>query len=826
MIRSITALAIRFFKENKFIALSSIVGIMFSISLIITMVVFLSNAKQGLIDETQEKYGMMDVEVGYHPDQAEVMDAELIETLIANQDVLQHSSILHKNYIIDELGESLPTIGVENDALAKSRYHFHKDLALNEVILNEGFAAVLDVQIGDSVSIESENFKLKEILPDVQIDEVVDNRIILSKVKSQQLTYKNTGQFYEADFIMMKLVGGADVYELSNEFQQSSSELKVNVPLEDPHLKSNLDLFYQFMIVLSILVLIITSLFIISNFEVFLYKYKNQLAIMRSIGATTEQVFKIVWIQCSLLNIFGALFAYLLTLSSFQLIQTSFEALFSLPAGHMTFNYGLALAVTLISMGIIQLFMLIPAYRSSKLLPLTIMQDNEKTDFSHQVLRKKVGGGLLATSLIFIVAGAIFDSVRVLLLPGALFLVLGVLLLLPLYLSAMIAYLLPTVRRIFGNTSFVALKNIIPQVKKNTFIVLMVSSMMIIVVFGSAFLKTIQQSDENYIKLQYPTDIIITSHIVENSSVDAAKLKAEMGELSTVESVSTISTSYPFQIDGGKDVDVAFGDLAEMEVQGILPTNLTKIENAVIVQEDIAVENGLAVGDKVDLVNYIVNESTGIIDDSEGGTVIVAGIVEELPNFGTLLMDWENNVFNTEIFDFNKAFIASGNSENTLLQIGKLKETYPEIEVSSFEQSLAQSKEMFTQRWSIFIVVLIVILFSVMLGVMNTLVNNVHSKRKEFAVLRAIHLDKKGIIQVILTQVTTYILIGIVLGISLGMLLTYVVGLVDSVPIYFDYLLIAAMSGAVFVIAYIIFVPFANKIGKLPIFTELTQDNK
>lgn len=113
----------------------------------------------------------------------------------------------------------------------------------------------------------------------------------------------------------------------------------------------------------------------------------------------------------------------------------------------------------------------------------------------------------------------------------------------------------------------------------------------------------------------------------------------------------------------------------------------------------------------------------------------------------------------------------------------------------------------------------------VKLGVMNTLVNNVHLKRKEFAILRAIHMEQNGIIQVILTQVTIYILIGIVLGISLRMILIYVVGLVDSVPIYLDYLLIAGMSGAVLIIAYIIF-SIANRIGKLSIFTELTEDNK
>ena len=39
-----------------------------------------------------------------------------------------------------------------------------------------------------------------------------------------------------------------------------------------------------------------------SNFEVFLYKYKSQFAIMRSMGATTKQMFKVIFIQCSVIN--------------------------------------------------------------------------------------------------------------------------------------------------------------------------------------------------------------------------------------------------------------------------------------------------------------------------------------------------------------------------------------------------------------------------------------------------------------------------------------------------------------------------------------------
>ena len=47
--------------------------------------------------------------------------------------------------------------------------------------------------------------------------------------------------------------------------------------------------------------------------------------------------------------------------------------------------------------------------------------------------------------------------------------------------------------KIFGRNTFVAIKNVIPQVRKNTFVILMINTMMVIVVFGSTLFKTMQK---------------------------------------------------------------------------------------------------------------------------------------------------------------------------------------------------------------------------------------------------------------------------------------------------------------------------------------------
>lgn len=141
------------------------------------------------------------------------------------------------------------------------------------------------------------------------------------------------------------------------------------------------------------------------------------------------------------------------------------------------------------------------------------------------------------------------------------------------------------------------------------------------------------------------------------------------------------------------------------------------------------------------------------------------------------------------------------------------------------EEAKEQYKQLFKQRWFLFFAIMIVIILSVMLGVVNSLLNNIHTKRKEFAFLRVISLDKKGIKKVILTQVLLYILNGIVLGTFTGILLTYTMSLIDS-GVYIDFRFISSIAGLLSIIVLMVFIPYANHIGMSKITTELSHDNK
>lgn len=824
--RSIKGLALRFFEANKFIVFSSIIGVMLSISLIITMGVFAVNAEQSLENEFKKVYGDMDLSVGYNLGQNKIIDKNLINQITADKSIDQYSGVLVTKFTVNQLNADIYTVGVENDELVKSKYHFSEDLNANEVILNKALAEALNVEIGDSILIENKSFKVKEVLSDSNATGLIPDMLILSRATVQEITYEKTGVNNEATYILIKAVENADILSLANKTRAIDSELRIDVAEENEYLQTNLESLNIFMVILSFLLIIVTSLLIISNFEVFLYKYKNQFAIMRSIGATSKQMFKVILIQGSLINIIGAILGLILAIISNQFLLDWFERLFTFEISATDFNYKIAIIVMLISMIIIEIFMLFPSYKSAKVLPLKIIRENEQTDFSSKKVSKRSGKILFLSSIFLILLGIAQNSVGIILI-AALLLVLAIFRFFPIYLSPILTRILPVIKYLFGNTSYVAIKNLIPQVRKNTFLVLMISTMMIIAVFGSAFLKTLEKNDEQYLKVQYPTNIVVESRVGRNSTIDPFELQTNIKDIPSIEGVSTLSTANSAELirnDRYLSLNYALADLKEMDRQGLLNSLPENVDNIIILTKDYANKYQFEVGDILELGLYSDEEQRVV----STGTVVVSDIVEKLPgSYYDAYLDWENTTYRTESTLLNKAFVSSDDPTTTLQELEKIKTRYPaQLQINSYEQSLEKSKEMFYQRWAIFIAFIIVMLLSVMVGVFNTLINNIHSKRKEFAVLRTISVDRKGIVKIILTQVTLYILIGLILGIVSGVLLTYVLVLIDPAVVSFDITFILIISLIMIIMAFLIFIPFAYKLGGKKIILELTQDNK
>ncbi|WP_158589644.1 MULTISPECIES: FtsX-like permease family protein [Clostridia] len=822
MIKSVNNLALRFFRENKFIVFSSIIGVMLSIIIINTLLLFIIDGKQSLVDDVQQQYGEMDLSVGYDPSELKHIDSDLMHEILSD-DIDAYSKVLISYANIDKIDGEVLVVGVENDRLAKSRFHFNSELDREDIIINERLAENLGVQLGDSITLEEQTYTIKEVTnAESPTEEMQEAFILMSWSSVQELEDRRTGEMKEATQILIKLHSDSDLFAYIDKLRQLDSAFTMEVAQADSVEQVNLSLLNQFIIVLSVLILVVTSLIMISNFDIFLYKYKNQFAIMRSIGASTKQVFSIILLQTLFINIIGAASGLLLTLLSYHFLRSWMEKIFSISVAHTGLNFGITLVVTISCIIIIQLFMLYPSVKSTKILPMIVMQDNEMLDIPYRNVIKWTGILAIMFSMLLLLLGVLSNNMAMLTLLGMLFLLVGFYCFIPIYLSNILKMLLAMINRLFGRISYLAVKNLIPQVRKNIFIILSISVMITISTFGSTFMRSIQINEQEYIKNQYPTDIVIQNEFEFQSNVDRHEVKEEIEQLNDVKNSSMQSLYYAGTLQKGNQsvsFDYAFAETKEMVEQGLLSPFKWE-DNGIILEEQFARMNGIKVGDRLE-VNLINQEYETI-----SGNLVVVSIVKKMPEWGDALIDWDNSMVGAEDAEFGRAFIQTDQIDNTMNQLVDMNHKYPELYISNINHALEQSNKMFVQRWYIFIIVLIIIIFSVLLGVVNTLINSFQMKRKEFAVLRAVSLTNRGLRRYILTQVFLYLSIGLVSGFIIGVILIYAIRLIDPVPIYFDITLLLGITFSSLFVIFSVLLPIINKIGKSSLMQELTRDNK
>jgi len=122
--RTIHGVALRLFRDNKFIVFSSVLSIAISTMLVLSMMLFSINAQDTLKNQLKQSYGEMDLSVGFNMNQNETLTPNLIKEISQNKKVNKISKVSISSLNLNKINSEVYTVGVEDDYLAKSRYHF------------------------------------------------------------------------------------------------------------------------------------------------------------------------------------------------------------------------------------------------------------------------------------------------------------------------------------------------------------------------------------------------------------------------------------------------------------------------------------------------------------------------------------------------------------------------------------------------------------------------------------------------------------------------------------------------------------------------------
>lgn len=350
------------------------------------------------------------ISVGFNMDQSNVLTPKLVNEIVQNKKVNKVSKVSIAHLNVNKMDTAIYTVGAENNYLPKSRYHFTEDLNEESVVMNKGLAKVLHAKIGDKILIENKKYTLVETVDDLTATGSAPDMLILNQKVVKSYIQAKDNRKAEATYLLIKAKKNVNTLTLANQIKSYDKDLRIDIAEQDYGVKSNLQSLHLFIVVLSVLVLIVTSLIIISNFELLLYKMRNQFAIMRSLGASTKQISKIIMIQSTVINITGISLGFILNFLSQRTLYSWVEKLFNIPTTPSEFNVGAAISISILAFIVIQLFLFVPAYRSTKVLPLKTMEENEKLNYSYSKVRVTLSKVLVGIAVFLIIGSQVLPT--------------------------------------------------------------------------------------------------------------------------------------------------------------------------------------------------------------------------------------------------------------------------------------------------------------------------------------------------------------------------------------------------------------------------------
>ncbi|GAB0168302.1 ABC transporter permease [Lysinibacillus sp. CTST325] len=786
-------IALKLFRAAWANVLTSISIITISICLVMTMSVYIWNAHSQMKEDIQAQFGEMDLMVGYNPDQNRLLTSQQIENFEAMPGVTKVSSVsLAQTNVENEKNTSFYTVGVENDDLVKSRYHFNVDLDPNEVVIAENVARLFHKEVGDTLNVtfnkttgdsdeaNTGSFTIQEILPPLKGTDspnfiLMQNDVLKSWMNNSNAQTAGMFALIKTEDNMATSVG--------TDLKQLDETLRVDVMSDYDEFKRNLQALIIFMIVLSFFILLISSVLLLSTFQLLFYKIKEQLMVFRALGASTKQVGRIVQLQLSTIIGVGVLLGTTVSLLIIKSWLPQLISLMKMPDAKTDLPMIFVLVIAIVSFLLLQLITQWQVHKSSSLLPLQIATENENLSLRWAKWKTIVVSGVAFMSLfLFLNAYKVGKNSG----QGALMILIGTLLvsgiflyIMPYLFTALFKITLKPIRTVLGKEAYLACQQLMPQVRRNMPIILSIIGLMVILIFGSSLFKSAQQSSYEYINSQYETSIKIDNEL--NDPTITPDLIKEIEALPSVDYAYARSEAPWIALEGENGWEEG-SNFQAIDVEKYV--QLKKLDavngdlkNGVIITERFARKHQLAVGDRIMAGTFdeILQQNVPI-----GELLVIDVALDSYTKYMDLFVDWSSFLVSSDSTIITNIMVEADDTEQALADLSYLQERWPALKITDKETFIKQNDEMTFQRWSLFVGVFVILISATCLGVLQTLLHSIYSKRADYAIQRLIGLSPRGLIKLILTQVLSFVLYGLAVGTFLGLLFTKLMFTIDG----------------------------------------------
>ena len=527
-------------------------------------------------------------------------------------------------------------------------------------------------------------------------------------------------------------------------------------------------------------VAILVGAFIIYNtFSITVAQRTREFAMLRTIGASRRQILGSVIGEAFIIGLIASAAGILLGLALAWGLGKLFGAIgFGLPATGLILSWQTVIVCLAVGIGITVLASIFPALRATKIAPIAALREGATLPVGRfakfspviAVIIGVLGGAGMAYGLIS--SGSTTGRLTTLA-GGAILIFLAVAMLSRYIVRPVVSVLGKPIGWVAGGVGRIASENAARNPARTA---VTAAALMIgigLVVFVTIFVGGIKESFTGAIDSSLKSELTVSARGF-GGTIPAAVLPA-------VQAVNGVETASPV---GGTAIQVGTGAYALI---GIDPATLPAVyefdwdngandllttlgTDRALVEDTIASDLGLAVGDTVDVLSIIGAKATFTVAGTYTDPTILKGIVVNQPALEPLLQ--------SNATGLNTLFVrtaAGADVEAVQADVERALEKFPTAQVQSNQQQKDEAASGVNTILVIFYALLALSVVISLFGIVNTLVLSIFERTREIGMLRAVGTTRRQLRAMIRWEAVITSIIGGVLGVLLGILFGWAV---------------------------------------------------
>lgn len=708
----IVKLAVTFLKRSRFLTITCILSIFFADFLCVSMFQLSANAKQKYEEGVLEEYG--DFQIGVSTEDGSYFTSEEIKKIKALDQITGYTDGFYREL---EEDQDIYALGVKDDAINRSRYKYSFPVKGSKVVINEYLARKYQVGQGDTFQIGKKTFEVGEILRN---DSYTDQRrcmVIMERDALHKFLGDGKGQ---CNYVLLQCPD-EETSGLSSRLEKMSGNFSVVTVKEDETVKKLFKIFQAMIQMLSGVVVLISGMFIVSNFHEYLRKYRRDMAVMRTVGASKKQISLFFSVMSLFLSLIGCGLGMLCTVFFDRYLLSMLNHKLNLFEGNVTIQWGSLFGITglifILFNGIVLFFFI----RGQSVLPIQVFQEIG----SYKVSR-------FGPRMIWL-------------------------------------------RRIIGMPGYLAVKLALPKLAQNFFIILIIALLTMFSYVGLSFLGLLQSNDMAYVKsitheADYMADWIDDTQWIPFDQVQKYADRIRNGAETT--------GYYQIRVNswGCKNIPDNIRILYATDLKEYFRIHASFYKNKwkgnetdyIVMTPETMKSKGYHEGDKITLgAGLLKKKKTYVI--LEAANNLMAGLDTEDQTYIDVNDVNEKEAADPALGGTGEAFFYIwGRQESAKTVLEEISGENQQITWMDYHERMKQEDQIFQQRSVMIRLVLGMLSLVAGIGWLNSARGMLYSRRKEFQTLRILGFSKGKIYTVAWIQIGIYLLIGIAVGVLIG----------------------------------------------------------